>query len=266
MDTFVAIIIPMAILVGLAAVFGTLLAVLGKKLAVAVDEREEKIASLLAGANCGACGYPGCAGFAKALVEGRAEINMCAPTSPDNKEKIGEVLGVEVSAEETKIVVCCAGGNESLDKYSYMGYGDCRSMELIAGGRKECPWGCLGMGSCSTACGYSACKVDKACGYAVIDKVKCVGCGACIVACPKGIIKRIPAAAKVYVACSGHDKGKDVKSICKKGCIACTLCVKNCPEGAIHMEENLAVIDYDKCTGCGKCVEKCPAKCIVFTE
>jgi len=29
------------------------------------------------------------------------------------------------------------------------------------------------------------------------------------------------------------------------------------------VEDNLAKIDYSKCTGCGKCAEKCPQKIIV---
>jgi Na+-translocating ferredoxin:NAD+ oxidoreductase subunit B len=39
--------------------------------------------------------------------------------------------------------------------------------------------------------------------------------------------------------------------------------VKNCPEEAITMENNLAVIDQEKCTNCGICVEKCPRDCIL---
>ncbi|HOG01284.1 MAG TPA: 4Fe-4S binding protein, partial [Clostridia bacterium] len=49
---------------------------------------------------------------------------------------------------------------------------------------------------------------------------------------------------------------------CAAGCIACRRCEKECPEGAIRMENELAVIDYDKCTGCGRCVEVCPTRCI----
>ena len=29
------------------------------------------------------------------------------------------------------------------------------------------------------------------------------------------------------------------------------------------MDNNVAVIDYAKCTGCGKCAEKCPSKVIL---
>ena len=253
-------------LLGLALVFGVLLAVLGKKLAVKEDERVTEVRSHLSGANCGACGYAGCDAFAKAVVEGKADINACSATSPDNKKKIGEILGVAVTAEETKIVVACNGGNAAFDKYEYMGYGNCSSMELLGGGRKVCPWGCLGMGSCTDACPEHAIDVRDD-GYAVVDREKCIACGKCIVACPKKLIKRVPVTAKVYIACSNCLRGgKDVKAMCTHGCLGCGLCAKNCPEQAITLVNNLPVIDYAKCSGCGLCASKCPAKCIKFCD
>ena len=68
--------------------------------------------------------------------------------------------------------------------------------------------------------------------------------------------------AKTLVRCNSLDKGKKVKEACEKGCIGCGICAKNCPEEAITMENNLAVIDADKCKNCGLCSEKCPQKTI----
>lgn len=249
----------------LALVFGIVLAVLGKKLAVHEDERIRQVRDKLSGANCGGCGYAGCDAFARAIVEGKADINACCATSADNKKLIAKIMGTSVSAEDTKIVVACNGGNNAQDKYEYMGYGDCKSMELLCGGRKQCKWGCLGMGSCVDACPYGAIQVGMD-GYAEVDRTKCIRCGRCVSTCPKNLVKRIPADAKVYVACSNCQKGKEVRAICKSGCIGCGLCQKNCPNGAITVQNNLAVIDYSKCTGCGICMQKCPQKCIKSAE
>lgn len=95
---------------------------------------------------------------------------------------------------------------------------------------------------------------------------KCISCGRCISVCPKKIIKRIPASATYYVACSNHQKGKEVRELCTKGCIACGICVKQCEVGAITIVDNLATIDYTKCINCGKCAAKCPQRCIVSTD
>lgn len=155
----------------------------------------------------------------------------------------------------------CSGGHACFDKYDYQGYGDCASCELIAGGVKACPVGCIGKKTCVNICPYGAISVGDE-GYSVVDKEKCVSCGACIKECPKGIISRIPKSAKVFIGCSNHGKGKDVAELCKRGCIGCGICAKNCPEGAISMKDGLPEIDYSRCTGCKVCVQKCPRKCI----
>lgn len=270
--------IPSLILFVLALIFAVALAYLGKKLAVKHDVRIDEVRARLAGANCGACGYPGCDGFAAALVEGKAELSSCSVTSAENKQEIASILGITAEGGSFKVVVCCRGGNDAKDRYDYMGYGDCRSMQMLAGGRKQCRWGCLGMGTCVDACLQHAAEVNMR-GYSEIHQEKCIQCGLCITACPKNIIKRVPDTAKYYVACSNHDRGKDVRDVCAKGCIACGLCVKACAahmreladaageeipsEPAIRLVDNLPVIDYDRCLGCGKCAEKCPRECIL---
>lgn len=265
---FIAAVNPMTILysvlilLGLALVFGILLAVLGKKLAVVEDERIGEVKKHLSGANCGACGYAGCDAFAKAIVEEGVDVSLCNGAGAKAKEAIGDIMGVAISAEDSVIVVACAGGNNAADKYEYMGYGNCVSMELLGGGRKLCKWGCLGMGSCTDICPVHAIKVRDS-GYAEVDMGRCMGCGKCVSVCPKRIVKRIPAKAKYYLACTNCLRGgKDVRNMCSAGCVGCGLCAKFCEAGAITLENNLPVFDYDKCTGCGLCAVKCPSKCI----
>lgn len=257
------IVYPVLILTGLAAIFAVVIAICSKKFAVKEDARVETVNSLLAGANCGACGKAGCQDFARALVKGEVNVNDCNATPPSHKREILKILGSnEEVAEATILVVACNGGNKCQDKYDYQGYGDCNSIELLQGGRKSCPSGCIGAGSCVLACPHEAISVKD--GVANVHQDACEQCGLCTGRCPKHIIKRIPARAKIYVACSNCDRGKDVRNACTAGCIGCGLCAKVCPSGAITLVENLPVIDYDKCVACGKCVEKCPAKVIKF--
>ena len=61
------------------AVLGALIAVAAKFLHVEEDPRLGEVTSMLPGANCGACGYPGCSGMAEAIVfdganPGKAEM------------------------------------------------------------------------------------------------------------------------------------------------------------------------------------------------
>jgi ferredoxin len=93
---------------------------------------------------------------------------------------------------------------------------------------------------------------------------KCVGCGACVAACPKKLIELVPRDRHIFVRCSSHDKGKDVKAVCTIGCVTCTLCAKKkCKNGAITIVDNIPVIDYAKCQECGECANGCPSKNII---
>ena len=256
--------IAIAIVVGVSLVLGVLILLISKFCQVKEDPRIKEIESCLAGANCGACGYPGCAGFAKALVDGTATLNACGQTPTEQRIEISNILGVamEGGTEPTVAVVACCGGNKCQDKYAYQGYGDCVSQNLLAGGRKACEVGCMGSGSCVDACPYNSIECRE--GYAHIDPDLCRSCGICIQTCPKRLIKRVPASAKVYVACSTQCRGKDVMTKCEAGCIACGKCQRNCPTGAIVLVNNVPIIDYSKCINCGKCLEGCPRQCIKY--
>ena len=256
--------IAIAIVIAVSLVLGVLILLISKFCQVKEDPRIKEIEGCLAGANCGACGYPGCSGFAKALIEGKATLGACGQTPKEKRIEISNILGVAVDGdtEPTVAVVACCGGNKCQDKYAYQGYGDCVSQNLLAGGRKACEVGCMGSGSCVDVCPYNSIECRE--GYAHVDPDLCRSCGICIQTCPKSLIKRVPASAKVYVACSTQCRGKDVMTKCQAGCIACGKCERSCPSGAIHLVNNVPIIDYSKCTSCGKCLEGCPRKCIKY--
>jgi len=259
---FTSILIALGVIAGVSLVMGLLIVFISRVCKVEEDPRIGEVEGLLAGANCGACGHPGCSGYAKALCQGSASLDDCGQTSSENKSKICQVLGIEADAGERKIaVVHCAGGDKAKDNYAYSGYPDCMSESLAAGGgRKACAVGCLGNADCAKACPYGS--IDMMEGRAKVDSEKCRSCGICLKTCPKSLIQWIPESATVYVACSSKCRGKDVMSQCEVGCIGCGMCARVCPSGAITMVDNLPVFDYSKCTHCDACFAKCPKKII----
>lgn len=257
------VLVPLGVLGGLGLLFGIILSVASKMFYVKTDERIDKITEILPGANCGGCGYAGCNAFATAVVEGKAATTGCPVSSDQAKTLIADIMGTQAQPQEKMVakVLCCGGNDSAVKKYEYYGATDCVTANRLAGGDKACAYSCLGMGSCTTVCKFDAIKMMD--GVAVIDKEKCTGCGACIDICPKSVIDLVPKRSRVYVGCSNTDKGNMVNKVCKVGCIACKLCEKACAFDAIKVEDNLAKIDYSKCTNCGACVEKCPRKIIV---
>lgn len=252
-------------IVGTVGIFvGLFLGVAGIKFKVKVDEREEAVLAALPGNNCGGCGYAGCSGLASAIVRGEAPVDACPVGGAAASAKIAAVMGVEAGSSERKVAYVACGGDcgRAKQDYEYFGARDCRMAGFVpGGGPKSCDSGCLGYGSCVSACPFDAIHVVD--GVAVVDKEKCKACGKCVEVCPKRLISLIPYKAKYKVACSSVDKGPVTMKVCQAGCIGCGLCARNCPSGAVAVKDFHAVIDQDKCTGCGACAEKCPKKCIV---
>ena len=263
-ESILLVVKAVAVMGALGAVFGLVLGFASKVFAVEKDPREEAISGCLPGANCGGCGYPGCGGYAAAVVKGEAPVNACAAGGPAVAAQIAEIMGVSAGDTVKQIAqVQCSGGGCSHLRYDYVGLQDClAASRSIGGGPMECRFGCLGLGTCVSECPFDAIHIVD--GVAKVDEEKCVACGKCVAICPKQIIQLVPRKTKKHVAitCSSKDKGVDTRKNCDDGCIGCGLCAKACPKEAILMEDNLARIDYDKCVGCGICAQKCPRKLI----
>jgi len=247
----------------LGTICAVILNVASKLMYVKIDERITLLTEAMPGANCGACGYPGCSGYAAALVENSSvKPNLCTPGGAKLLTKISEILGIEAGSIERKIAVvhCMGDNNTQQTKMEYKGFPSCTGAKQLFGGQAACAFGCLGYGDCQKVCPVNAICMEN--GLAHIVTNLCTGCGLCVKACPNKIITIENANMPVVVACKNIEKGAVVRKKCTFGCIACTKCVKECPEGAIVIEENLARIDYAKCSGCNKCVEVCMTKCI----
>ena len=241
---------------------GIILTVASHLMHVKEDEKAVKIRAELPGVNCGACGYTGCDDYAKAISEGKAKTNLCIPGADAVAKNIADILGVKSEdVIEMMAYVHCNGTCEVTEKKAiYDGTKTCKAESLVYAGPSSCRFGCLGCGDCASICPVNAICVKD--GIARVNPNICIGCGLCVNECPKGIISLMPQVSRVAVMCSSEDKGAAARKVCKNACIACKKCELSCPDGAIKVENNLARIDYDKCTACGICIEVCPTKCI----
>ena len=259
------ILIAVGILGGLGLVFGLVLAIASKVFHVETDPRLDMLNECLPGANCGGCGYPGCAACAQAILEGKAPVNACPSCVGEKASRIAAVMGVEVEAVERRVAfVRSAGGHRANHKFEkYIGIDDCvAAMKVSGNGFLNCSAGCLGLGSCVKACKFDAIHINDN-GVAEVDKDKCTHCMKCAEACPRGVIADMPYAADIILTCASKDKGVVAKNNCAVSCIACKICEKNCPVGAITGEiKSPFDINSEKCIKCGLCISKCPFKAI----
>ena len=254
----------LVVLALLGIVFGVALAIVAARFVVKTDPKVDLVRDTLPGANCGACGFAGCMGYAENVVANPdVAVNLCAPGKAAVAEKIAEITGKKAEKVDPKIarVFCQGGMSRSQRKFIYSGVQDCTAAVLAAGGDKSCEYGCLGFATCMRACPFDAITMS-ADNLPVINKEKCTACGKCVAACPKQVIELALMSKAVVVSCHSRDKGVDVKKKCQVGCIACGICVRTCPVDAIKVDNNLARIDHSKCIVCGLCVKKCPTSAI----
>ncbi len=248
---------------GMGLLFAVGLAIANKKLHVEEDPRVARVMDVIPGANCGGCGFPGCAAFAEAVVNGKAPVNGCPVGGASVAEKVAAIMGVEVKTEEREVARCmCQGGlNEIAYQGEYFGAKSCIAATLVSGGKKLCEYGCLGLGDCAAACPFDAIVISEN-RLPVVNNDLCTGCGKCVEVCPRDLMHLHPLSYKVRVLCQNHDTGRYATKVCTRSCIACGLCEKKCPFDAIHVIDNLAVIDYEKCKHCGLCATVCPNEAI----
>ncbi|MDR0530902.1 MAG: RnfABCDGE type electron transport complex subunit B [Oscillospiraceae bacterium] len=256
------ILFPVAVVAAIGLISGLALAIAAIVMHVPIDPRTEQVLEALPGANCGACGFSGCAGYAEAVVSGGAPLNQCIPGGNATAQAIAALMGATAApVAERRAFVRCGGDRETCKQsFAYRGEQTCAAASLLYSGQKQCNYGCLGFGDCAALCPHNAISLVN--GLARVDSARCVGCALCLSACPKGMIVMAETRGRAVNRCCSEAPGALVRRHCAAGCIGCRLCEKACPAGAIKINANLARVDSSKCTGCGLCVQKCPTKCL----
>lgn len=259
---------PVLLLSIMGGAFALIIGVVSKLTYIPVDEKVAQIREALPGANCGACGYPGCDGCAVAIAKGEAPVNACPVGGEKSATAIAAIVGGDGDAGQKMVAsVFCQGSCEKTsENFTYQGEADCRIRAKQFGGGKSCTYGCLGGGTCMAACEFDAIRIVD--GLAVIDEEKCVSCMKCIGVCPKHIIELVPYHAVAQVKCKNPEFGREVTSACKIGCMGCGLCARMAPD-EFALEGKLAHPTYHVGYDIEKAklaAEKCPTKAIVFNE
>lgn len=262
-------VISLGVIGAISAVF---LYAASKKFEVYEDPRIGQVQEALPGANCGACGYPGCAGFATACVLSDTMDGLYCPVGgAATMSEVSAILGKEAaSAEPTLAVVRCNGTCQARPKTNrYDGAQNCAIASALYTGETGCSFGCFGFGDCVTVCAFDAIHINPETGLPEVIDDNCTSCGLCVKACPRSIIeirKKGPKSRRVFVSCVSKDKGALSRKVCANSCIGCGKCVKECPFEAITLENNLAYINFEKCRLCRKCVPVCPTGAIHETN
>lgn len=253
---------------GLAGLLALFLAIASKRLYVFEDPRIDQVEDLLPHSNCGACGTAGCHNFAEQAVAGRIEPARCTVNTPDQNKTIASLLGVSLGDVEKRVArLACAGGKHVAKmRAHYAGLSSCRAAAVAGGGGKSCAWGCLGLGDCADVCDFDAITMD-AHGLPVVDVDKCTACGDCVDICPKGLFTLQVMSHQLWLACRNEADGDAAEAACEVACTACGRCAVDAAPGLIHMEHNLAVIDYARNDQASRhAIERCPTGAIVWLE
>jgi len=262
------ILVSVAILGGVALTFAILIALANKKLRVWEDPRIEAVNEMLPGSNCGACGAAGCRAFAEEVIGGERPPAQCTQLGAEGIAEIADYLGVE-AGEATKRVarLLCAGGTNVTVRWAeYRGLETCGAAAAVAAGGKGCAWACLGLADCERSCDYDAIYMNRDELPVVIPDL-CTACGDCVEACPRELFTLMPIDHKLIVQCRSLLEGDDAEALCSVACNGCGLCVQDAAPGLIKIENNLAVIDYEKAELADpQATERCPTGAIVWVE
>jgi Na+-translocating ferredoxin:NAD+ oxidoreductase RNF subunit RnfB len=256
------------ILGGVGLVFAFFIALAYWKLRVWEDPRIDAVASMLPGANCGACGLPGCRGFAEQAVAGKIAPAACNVINEEGAALIAQYLGVDAGQANKKVarLFCAGGSNVAIQQAEYRGLSGCAAAAAVAGGGKGCSWGCLGFGDCATACTFGAITMNRF-GLPVVDVAACTACGDCVKACPKDLFEIVPLDQRLLVQCKSLIEGDDALATCTVACTACGKCVADAAPGLITIERGVARVHSESNAMADPvALRRCPTGAIVWLD
>jgi RnfABCDGE-type electron transport complex B subunit len=233
-------------MLGLGSGFAVVLLIASIKLKVEIDPKIVQIHEALPNVDCGACGFPGCGQYAKAVSANPELLGKCAPGGPETAAKIAQILNLQISDSgpaERPVVHCRAHTADKTVYGKYKGIFSCTAANSLAN-VQACKFGCLGFGDCTMVCQFDALAMVD--GLATVDYEKCTGCGACSRACPRKLIEMVPFVQEnmMTVACTSKEKGKSTRGMCKVGCIGCGVCAKKSEQFVV--EGSLARLSHEK--------------------
>ena len=254
-----AIITAVALVVCAGFIASLLLVIASHAFYVPVDERVSEVREILPGANCGGCGFAGCDDYANAVVNDEStSCSACTVGGAACAEQIANILGRAAGGADKQIAqVMCNGTCDASKKIlEWQGMQSCAGAKTFFNGNSACSQGCIGLGDCVGVCEFDSIGIID--GVAKVNRDTCVACGKCVVTCPQTIIKMVPYKKEVHVLCMNTEKGGVTRKQCSNGCIGCAKCEKTCKFDAIHVNNNVAAVDYEKCKNCGMCMGVCP--------
>ncbi|MFQ5550398.1 MAG: (Fe-S)-binding protein [Gemmatimonadales bacterium] len=253
---------------GVAFAFGTLIALANKAFWVWKDPRVDGVSDMLPNTNCGACGFAGCQAFAEGLIDGKTQPAVCTVMGEDERADIAEFLNVDVGDADVRVArLLCAGDcNRSPNKATYSGLPTCGAAAAVAGGGKQCPWGCLGLGDCERSCDFDAIRMSPE-GLPEVSPPLCTACGDCVDACPKDLFTIMPIAHRLLVQCRNPIDGDAATEMCSVACNSCGKCAVDAAHGVIEMIDGLPAINYELNDFAGpEAVARCPTGAIAWVE
>ncbi|MDX1646658.1 MAG: (Fe-S)-binding protein [Longimicrobiales bacterium] len=262
------VLVSVAILGGVATVFGLAISVVNRRFHVWEDPRIDAVRDLLPGADCGACGRAGCRAFAQAVIGGSAVPAECTVMGPEERDEVAGYLGVAAGSADRRVArLLCAGGRDVAPyRATYHGIESCAAAVAVTGGGKACPWGCLGYADCAVSCDFAAIEMS-ATGLPVVEPELCTACGDCVEACPLDLFVLMPVDHHLVVQCRNLLAGEAAEAVCSVACNACGRCAADAADGLIEMVDGLAVVDYDRIElENPEVVARCPTGAIVWLE